>query len=273
MEAVTGAEAVAGLEARAAAPATGGSLLAAEGLRVAYAGVDVLKGVSLSWHPRTVNALIGPSGCGKTTLLRALNRLVELAPGSRVEGKIALGGADVMAMPAHEVRRRVGMVFQRPNPFPMSIFDNIAYALRNQASRFPRRRVLAGRVEEVLRKVALWDEVKEDLGRPALRLSGGQQQRLCIARVVAASPDVILMDEPCSSLDPRSTAAVEELIAQLRAEFTVLIVTHNLAQARRVADRAALLYLGELVEEADAETLLTRPAEARTRDFVAGLYG
>jgi phosphate transport system ATP-binding protein len=247
--------------------------LAVEDLRVWYSDQQILKGITLSWPHCSVNALIGPSGCGKTTLLRSLNRLVELAPGSRVEGQILLDGIHIGELPPHEARRRIGMVFQRPNPFPMSIFDNLAYALRDQASFFPRRAALAERVEQLLRTANLWDEVKDELKRTAISLSGGQQQRLCIARVLAANPDVILMDEPCSSLDPRSTAAIEELIDRLRLEYTVIVVTHNLAQAARIADNVAFLYLGELVEQGGSEVMLARPVKQQTQDFVAGLYG
>jgi phosphate transport system ATP-binding protein len=259
-------------EQSAAAILPGGSL-ATLGVGVRFGETRVLSGISLSFQPRSVHAVIGPSGCGKTTLLRTLNRLVELNPAARVEGTVVLAGADLLLQPAHDVRRRIGMVFQRPNPFPSSIFDNVAYALRDQGSKRPRRRFLAEPVEVALRRAGLWDEIKDDLGRSALRLSGGQQQRLCIARVLAATPDVMLMDEPCSSLDPASTASVEELIASLKQELTVVVVTHNLAQAARVSDRVAFLLGGELVEEGDTEAVFRRPSRGETADYVAGRFG
>ncbi|MEZ5098283.1 MAG: phosphate ABC transporter ATP-binding protein [Thermoleophilia bacterium] len=275
MEALKGAgrmTALEGVHDRAgAAVAPGG--MAVAGLRVAFGANEVLKGVTLGWEGGTVSSLIGPSGCGKTTLLRSLNRLLELADGVRIEGSITLAGSDVRDQPPHEIRRRVGMVFQRPNPFPMSILDNLAYAMRDQASRRPRARGLHDRVEQVLRRAFLWDEVKDSLNRSALRLSGGQQQRLCIARVLAQQPDVILMDEPCASLDPHSTARIEELIASLQGQVTQIVVTHNLAQARRISDRVAFLLMGELVEHGAVERVFDRPERDETRDFVAGTFG
>jgi phosphate transport system ATP-binding protein len=279
MEAVEGTDdslALPGPAAREASREAEGTrriVLAARDLHVSYGANEVLKGVSLSWDRGSVSALIGPSGCGKTTLLRSLNRLVELADGVRVEGRVELDGIDVRDHPAHEVRRRVGMVFQRPNPFPMSIFENVAYALRDQASRRPRRRALAGTVEQVLRRAHLWDEVKDSLDRSALRLSGGQQQRLCIARTLAASPDVILMDEPCASLDPHSTARIETLIKELAGDVTQIVVTHNIAQARRISDRVGFLLLGDLVEHGPAEQVFERPERRETREFLEGAFG
>jgi phosphate transport system ATP-binding protein len=220
-----------------------------------------------------VLALLGPSGCGKTTLLRALNRLVELTPGARRGGRILLDGDDVDALDVTALRRRVAMVFQQPNPFPMSIFDNVAYALREQGSRRVRRRVLEPPVREALERAGLWAEVEHDLNRPALRLSGGQQQRLCIARALAVRPDVLLLDEPCSALDPRSTAIIEELILELREQLAVVIVTHNLQQAYRVADHVAFMYLGELVEYGPAEDVFGSPKHPRTADYVHGAFG
>jgi phosphate transport system ATP-binding protein len=220
-----------------------------------------------------VLALIGPSGCGKTTLLRTLNRLTELTPTARRDGTIALDGRDIDALEVTELRRRVAMVFQQPNPFPMSIFDNVAYALREQAKKRPGKAVLEPLVVDALQRAGLYDEVRDDLDRPALRLSGGQQQRLCIARAIATRPEVLLMDEPCSALDPRSTAVIEELIGQLRHELAIVIVTHNLQQAYRVGDRVAFMYLGDLVEYGPTEQVFGAPRAQRTRDYVGGAFG
>jgi phosphate transport system ATP-binding protein len=220
-----------------------------------------------------VLALIGPSGCGKTTLLRSLNRLTELIRGTILKGSITLDGIDVTTIEPTELRRRVTMVFQQPNPFPMSVFDNIAYVLREQARRKPRRASLRPRVEEALAHAGLLEEVKDDLDHPALRLSGGQQQRLCIARALAANPEVLLLDEPCSALDPQSTKVIEDLIVKLRDEVAVVIVTHNLQQAARIADSTAFMYLGELVEYGSAQALFTRPSQDRTKEYVSGAFG
>jgi phosphate transport system ATP-binding protein len=244
-----------------------------EQLSVAYDGKPAVREVSLAIRAGEVLALIGPSGCGKTTLLRTLNRLTELTPTARRTGSLTLDDDNVDALDVTELRRRVTMVFQQPNPFPMSIFDNVAYALREQARRRPRRAQLAGAVEDALRRAGLWDEVAEDLDRPALRLSGGQQQRLCIARALAAQPEVLLLDEPCSALDPRSTETIERLIVELRETLAVVIVTHNLQQAYRVADSVAFMFLGELVEHGTAEDVFGAPRAARTRDYLAGTFG
>jgi len=229
--------------------------------------------VTLPVRQGEVLALIGPSGCGKTTLLRSLNRLVELTPGARREGRILLDGESVDELETTRLRRRVSMVFQQPNPFPMSIFDNVAYAIREQALRRPGKAALAPRVESALRRAGLWDEVADDLDRPALRLSGGQQQRLCIARALAVEPDVLLMDEPCSALDPISTQVIEDLIHELRDGLAIVIVTHNLAQARRVGDHVAFMYLGDLVEYGPAAEVFDRPRADRTREYVQGAFG
>ncbi len=242
-------------------------------LTIAYAGKVAVNGVSLPVHQGEVLGLIGPSGCGKTTLLRSLNRLVELTPTAARGGRILLDGADIDALEVTALRRRVSMVFQQPNPFPMSIFDNVAYALREQGSRRVKRSDLEAPVRSALERAGLWDEVGDDLDRPALRMSGGQQQRLCIARALAARPEVLLLDEPCSALDPRSTATIEQLILDLRAELAVVIVTHNLQQAYRIADRVAFMYLGELVEYAPAEDIFERPRHKRTADYVGGAFG
>ena len=253
--------------------AAGPVRMSLEHLGVAYGRTPAVKDVSMEIRQGEVLALIGPSGCGKTTLLRTLNRLTELTPTARRSGRILLDGDDVDDMEVTTLRRRVAMVFQQPNPFPMSIFDNVAYALREQASRRPRRSVLEPVVEEALRRAGLWDEVAADLDRPALRLSGGQQQRLCIARAIAGRPQVLLMDEPCSALDPRSTATIEELIAELRLDLAVVIVTHNLQQALRVGDKVAFMYLGDLVEYGDARDVFSAPRAQRTRDYVHGAFG
>ena len=218
-------------------------------------------------------ALIGPSGCGKTTLLRSLNRLVEITPTAIRRGRIGLDGEDVDAMEVTALRRRVSMVFQQPNPFPMSVFDNVAYALREQGSRRPGKEALYNYVGDALVRAGLWDEVGADLDHPALRLSGGQQQRLCIARALAARPEVLLLDEPCSALDPRSTQVIEELILKLREEVAVVIVTHNMQQALRIADHVGFMYLGELVEYGPAEQVFGAPREQRTREYVGGAFG
>ena len=218
-------------------------------------------------------ALIGPSGCGKTTLLRSLNRLTELTRTASLSGLITLDGVDIAALEATALRRRVTMVFQQPNPFPMSVFDNIAYVLREQGSRRQRKSVLAPAVRSALDRAGLFDEVEDNLDHPALRLSGGQQQRLCIARALAADPEVLLLDEPCSALDPKSTRVIEDLIVKLRDDVAVVIVTHNLQQAYRVADYVGFMYLGDLVEYATATTMFGAPEQQRTREYVSGAFG
>jgi len=244
-----------------------------EAVTIAYGPKVAVNRVDLSIRQGEVLALIGPSGCGKTTLLRSLNRLTELTPSAARGGRIALDGSDLDAIEVTELRKRVSMVFQQPNPFPMSVFDNVAYALREGASRRPRKPALVEPVERALRRAGLWDEVKDNLDHPALRLSGGQQQRLCIARSLAAQPEVLLMDEPCSALDPVSTTTIERLILELREQIAVVIVTHNLQQAQRVADRVAFMYLGELVEQGTSEQVFRAPRAQRTRDYVAGAFG
>ncbi len=244
-----------------------------EDVSVAYGAKLAVKSVSMPIRQGEVLALIGPSGCGKTTLLRSLNRLTELTRTASLSGRITLDGVDIAALEPTSVRRRVTMVFQQPNPFPMSVFDNVAYVLREQAKRRPRRPALRAAVEDALARAGLLDEVADDLNHPALRLSGGQQQRLCIARALAANPDVLLLDEPCSALDPQSTRVIEELIVKLRQEVAVVIVTHNLQQAYRVADHVAFMYLGELVEYASAGALFANPRQQRTKDYVSGAFG
>jgi phosphate transport system ATP-binding protein len=244
-----------------------------ESLSVSYGPKLAVNSVSLPIRQGEVLALIGPSGCGKTTLLRSLNRLTELTPGTSYGGRVTLDGVDIAAIEPTSLRRRVTMVFQQPNPFPMSVFDNVAYVLREQARRRPRRKDLQGPVREALARAGLIDEVADDLRHPALRLSGGQQQRLCIARALAADPEVLLLDEPCSALDPQSTKVIEDLIIRLRDDVAVVIVTHNLQQAYRVADYVAFMYLGELVEYASASKLFNSPRERRTEEYVSGAFG
>ena len=244
-----------------------------EQLSVSYGQKQAVRAVSLPVRQGEVLALIGPSGCGKTTLLRSLNRLTELTKSARLSGRITLDGVDITELEPTALRRRVTMVFQQPNPFPMSIFDNVAYVLREQARRKPRRQSLTPLVEEALSRAGLLEEVKDNLAHPALRLSGGQQQRLCIARALAANPEVLLLDEPASALDPISTQRIEELIKELRDDYTVVIVTHNLQQAARVSDYTALMYLGELVEFGATETLFTRPSKKQTEDYITGRFG
>lgn len=248
-----------------------------ENLSVAYAGKPVLDNVSLDIHKGCITALIGPSGCGKTSFLSALNRLTDLIPGCRVQGRILLDGADIRdaRLDALALRRQVGMIFQKPNPFPLSIRRNIEMPLREHGMR--ERARLGERVERALTDVGLWNEVRDRLDAPALALSGGQQQRLCIARALALEPSVLLMDEPCSALDPISSAVVEELIQRLRHRYTVVIVTHNLAQARRVANYAAFFWMtervGKLIEFGRCRSLFESPAHDLTAAYVSGARG
>jgi phosphate transport system ATP-binding protein len=242
-------------------------------LTVRYGKKAAVKGVSIALLERQVTALIGPSGCGKSTFLRSLNRMNELIPGASHDGEILLDGRNVYErhLDAVELRRRVGMVFQRSNPFPKSIFENVAYGLRVGGIRD--RGLVAARVERSLRGVALWDEVKDRLPESALGLSGGQQQRLCIARALAVEPEVVLMDEPASALDPIATAKIEDLIHELKASYTIVIVTHNMQQAARVSDQTAFFYMGDLVEVGPTEQIFTNPTQPRTEDYVTGKFG
>jgi phosphate transport system ATP-binding protein len=243
-------------------------------LSVYFGANQVLKSVSLDIRARAVTAIIGPSGCGKSTFLRSLNRMHELVPEARMDGEIRLFGQDIYAGNVEPVivRRRVGMVFQKSNPFPtMSIADNVTVGLRLNGIRA--RAVLAERTEHSLRMAALWDEVKDRLHAPAISLSGGQQQRLCIARALAVQPEVLLMDEPASALDPLATSKIEDLILELKKDFTIVIVTHNMQQAARMSDDTAFFYLGELVEFGATEKIFTSPTQKRTEDYVTGRFG
>jgi phosphate transport system ATP-binding protein len=238
-----------------------------------YGEKQALKGVNLQIPQQRVSAFIGPSGCGKSTLLRCFNRMNDLVDGVRIEGKIELDGEDMYDRNVNvaELRRRVGMVFQKPNPFPKSIYENVAYGLRIMGRKT--RRELDGVVEQALRGAALWDEVKDRLHDSALGLSGGQQQRLVIARAIAIEPEVLLLDEPASALDPISTLKIEELIYELKDRYTIVIVTHNMQQAARVSDYTAFMYMGELVEFGDTDTLFTNPTRKQTEDYITGRYG
>jgi phosphate transport system ATP-binding protein len=255
--------------AQAAAPA-----LTVRDLSVFFGSNHVLKHVSLDVLACSVTAIIGPSGCGKSTFLRALNRMHELVPSSRMEGEIKLFGEDIYGRQVEPVvvRRRVGMVFQKSNPFPtMTIGENVTVGLRLNGMR--NRAELAARTEESLRMAALWDEVKDRLNAPALSLSGGQQQRLCIARALAVRPEVLLMDEPASALDPLATAKIEDLILELKKDYTIVIVTHNMQQAARISDETAFFYLGELVEHGPTSKIFTNPSRKQTEDYVTGRFG
>jgi phosphate transport system ATP-binding protein len=260
-------------EALRASSATGPERMRLEDVSIDYGAKQAVKSVSLAINQGEVLALIGPSGCGKTTLLRTLNRLTELTPSASRAGRVSLDGEDIHELADTTLRSRVAMVFQQPNPFPMSIFDNVAFGLREQSRRRPRTRELEPLVIDALQRAGLYDEVRDDLQRPALRLSGGQQQRLCIARAIAPRPEVLLMDEPCSALDPISTATIEKLIGELRRELAVVVVTHNLAQAHRIADKVAFMYLGDLVEYGTTAQVFDEPRASRTRDYVRGTFG
>ena len=243
------------------------------GLSLFYGDKQALYDVRMSIPRQRVTAFIGPSGCGKSTLLRCFNRMNDLVDGCRVEGEILLDGQNIYRKgeDVAELRRRVGMVFQKPNPFPKSIYENVAYGLRIQG--INQKRVLDEAVEQSLRGAALWDEVKDRLDESALGMSGGQQQRLVIARTIAVQPEVLLLDEPCSALDPISTLKVEELIYELTSKFTIVIVTHNMQQAARVSDYTAFMYMGKLIEFGDTDTLFTNPAKKQTEDYITGRYG
>jgi phosphate transport system ATP-binding protein len=265
--------------AMAEPPANAIERMRIESVSLAYGERWVVRDVTLPVRQGEVLALIGASGSGKTTLLRSLNRLTEVTDGAARAGRIALDGQDVDELEVTALRRRIAMVFQQPNPFPMSVFENVAYALREERRGARRARGRRGRRElepaviKALARAGLYEEVKADLDHPALRLSGGQQQRLCIARALAVKPEVLLLDEPCSALDPISTATIEELIVGLRESVAIVIVTHNLQQAFRVADHVAFMHLGELIEYGPSEQVFDRPREQRTREYISGAFG
>ncbi|MBN9121580.1 MAG: phosphate ABC transporter ATP-binding protein [Planctomycetes bacterium] len=248
-------------------------MLTVRGVNFWYGAKQALFDVSLSVAQRSVTAFIGPSGCGKSTLLRLLNRMNDLIEGTRLNGQILLGGRDVYGSGADvvDLRRRVGMVFQKSNPFPKSIYENVAYGPRLAGER--NRQRLDHLVERCLKQAALWPEVKDRLGASALELSGGQQQRLCIARALATNPDVLLMDEPASALDPKSTQAIEDLIAELRRNYTIVIVTHNMQQAARVSDQTAFFFEGKLIEVGSTAQIFRQPREKQTEDYITGRFG
>jgi phosphate transport system ATP-binding protein len=242
-------------------------------VRFYYKKFEALKGISLVLHDKRVTAFIGPSGCGKSTLLRVLNRIYELYPGQRATGEVLVDGSNILdpAQDLNLLRAKIGMVFQKPTPFPMSIYDNIAFGIKLYERLSPSE--LDERVEQALRRAALWEEVKDKLRQSGLSLSGGQQQRLCIARAIAVKPEILLLDEPASALDPISTQRIEELIAELKSDYCIAIVTHNMQQAARSSDYTAFMYLGELVEFSETETLFTHPREKRTEDYITGRFG
>ena len=238
-----------------------------------YGSAQALKNISISIPEKSITALIGPSGCGKSTFLKTLDRMNDLIPGVKITGQVEYGGQDIFApsVDVNELRRRIGMVFQKPNPFPMSIYDNVAYGPRTHG--VTARAELDGIVERSLRGAAIWDEVKDRLKKSALGLSGGQQQRLCIARALAVEPEVLLMDEPTSALDPISTSKIEELALQLKERYTIIIVTHNMQQAVRISDNTAFFLLGELIEFGKTEELFAQPKDKRTEDYITGRFG
>jgi phosphate transport system ATP-binding protein len=247
--------------------------LAVRNLHFFYGKTEALRGISMSFYERKVTAIIGPSGCGKSTLLRVLNRIYDLYPDQRAEGEAMMDGQNILdpKFDSNVLRSKIGMVFQKPTPFPMSIYANIAFGIRLYES--PSRSELDQRVELALRRAGLWEEVKGQLGASGLSLSGGQQQRLCIARTIAVNPEVILMDEPTSALDPIATSRIEDLIDQLKHDYTVVLVTHNMQQAARVSDYTAFLYLGELIEFNQTDLIFTQPERKRTQDYITGRFG
>ncbi|MBP3311240.1 MAG: phosphate ABC transporter ATP-binding protein [Butyricicoccus sp.] len=244
-----------------------------EDVNLHYGSFHALKDINLNIPEREITAFIGPSGCGKSTLLKSLNRMNDLVEGCKITGRIALDGMDIYAKSTdvNDLRKRVGMVFQKPNPFPMSIYDNIAYGPRTHGIRA--RGKLDEIVERSLRQAAIWDEVKDRLTKNALGMSGGQQQRLCIARALATTPEVLLMDEPTSALDPISTAKIEDLVLDLKKDYTIVMVTHNMQQATRVSDKTAFFLLGEVIEMNDTEKLFSVPQDKRTEDYITGRFG
>ena len=249
------------------------SMISVKGLRKTFGKNEVLKGVDIEIQPGEVVAIVGPSGCGKSTFLRTINRMNDLIPGVKIDGSLFYRGEDIYA-PGQDVtdlRRRIGMVFQKPNPFPMSIYDNVAYGPRTHGIRSKVK--LDELVEESLRGAAIWDEVKDRLKKSAMGLSGGQQQRLCIARALAVKPDVLLMDESTSALDPISTSKIEDLAADLKKDYTIIMVTHNMQQAARISDKTAFFLLGELIEYGDTEQMFSMPQNKKTEDYITGRFG
>jgi phosphate transport system ATP-binding protein len=249
------------------------SIISTRFLNLYYNEFHALKGITMDIQPNTVAALIGPSGCGKSTFLRLFNRMNDLIDGVKISGDVLVNGKDIYAdaLDVVELRRTVGMVFQKPNPFPKSIFENVAYGMR--VNGITDNQYIAEKVEESLRQAALWDEVKDKLKKSAFEISGGQQQRLCIARALAIEPKILLMDEPASALDPISSAKIEELIWELKKDYTIMIVTHNLQQAGRVSDTTAFFYLGELVEYGDTKEIFTHPKDKKTQNYITGRFG
>ncbi len=248
------------------------SIIETKNLELWYGDFKALKGINLAIPEKKITALIGPSGCGKSTYLKTLNRMNDLVEGCRITGEITLDGEDIYGnMDINILRKRVGMVFQKPNPFPMSIYDNIAYGPRIQGIKS--RSALDEIVERSLRQAAIWDECRDKLKKSALGMSGGQQQRLCIARALAVEPEVLLMDEPTSALDPISTSKIEDLATELRSSYTIIIVTHNMQQAARIADKTAFFLLGELIEYDDTERMFSVPSDKRTEDYITGRFG
>lgn len=249
------------------------NIIATEKLNLYYNDFHALKGISMQIQPNTVTALIGPSGCGKSTYLRLFNRMNDLIDGVKITGDVHVEGKDIYAKNTDivELRRKVGMVFQKPNPFPKSIFENVAYGLR--VNGITDKNFIQDKVEQSLGQAALWDEVKDKLNKSAFELSGGQQQRLCIARALAIEPSIILMDEPASALDPISTAKIEELIYELKENYTIVIVTHNMQQAGRVSDHTAFFYLGELIEYGETKEIFTNPIDKKTQNYITGRFG
>lgn len=248
-------------------------ILQAKQLKLYYGESQALKGIDMEIPEKQITALIGPSGCGKSTFLKTLNRMNDLVPGVRIEGDVLFHGQDILGknVDVTDLRRRIGMVFQKPNPFPMSIYDNVAYGPRLHGNHS--KKELDELVEKSLRGAAIWDEVKDRLKKSALGLSGGQQQRLCIARALAVQPEVLLMDEPTSALDPGSTMKIEELMSQLKEKYTVVIVTHNMQQAARISDRTAFFLLGEMVEQGPTAKIFSTPEDKRTEDYISGRFG
>ena len=248
-------------------------IITVKDLRLWYGQTQALKGVSMDIPEKSITALIGPSGCGKSTFLKTLDRMNDLVPGVRIGGEVQYNGQNIFApqVDVNELRRQIGMVFQKPNPFPMSIYDNIAYGPRTHGIRSKVK--LDELVENSLRGAAIWDEVKDRLKKSALGLSGGQQQRICIARALAVQPEVLLMDEPTSALDPISTAKVEELALELKKDYTIVMVTHNMQQAARISDRTAFFLLGEIVEFGKTEQIFSMPKDKRTEDYITGRFG